>query len=127
MTRPRPLTLLLASLIFLAACSSDPAQPKQPKQPKAPAQPEQPLAPDKPKQPALPKPPPKRVVENSLGMKFVWVPAGDFMMGSNEAPDVLAQSFPQYERKRLADLGDEAPVHPVRITRSFFLASMRSL
>ena len=108
MTRLRPLALLLASLLFLAACASGSAQPQQPGQPELAGQ------------PALPKAALKRVIENSLGMKFVWVPAGDFMMGSDESPDVLAQSFPQYERKRLADLGDEAPVHPVRITRAFF-------
>ena len=121
MTRPRPLALLLASLFFLAACSSGPPQPKQPKAPPQPGQPEPPAVPEKPRQPPLPKPPPRRVVENSLGMMFAWVPAGDFMMGSDEAPEVLARSYPQYERKRLADLADEAPVHPVRITRSFFL------
>ena len=126
MRKHLPLVLLSLGLL-LSACSSDPAQPKQPKPPRQPVQPEQPVAPEQPKKPALPKPPPKRVVENSLGMKFLWVPAGDFLMGSDETPDVLAKSFPQYERKRLADLGDEAPVHPVRITRSFFLASMRSL
>ena len=103
MTRLRPLALLLASLMFLAACASGSAQRPQAGQP------------------ALPKPPPKRIVENSLGMKFVWVPAGDFMMGGDESPEVLARSFPQYERERLSDLGDEAPAHPVRITRPFFL------
>lgn len=63
-----------------------------------------------------------RTVENSLGMKFVLVPAGEFMMGSDETPEVLARSFaPPYERKRFEDLFDEAPVHRVRIARAFLL------
>lgn len=123
MTSPRSLALLLAVLFSLAACSSSgPAQPKAPPNPKA-AQP--PPSPEKPAQPRQPKPLP-RVVENSLGMKFVLVPGGEFVMGSAETPAALAQSYPQYEAKRLADLADEAPPHRVRITRSFFLASMRS-
>ena len=65
---------------------------------------------------ALPK-----QAENVLGMKFVLIPEGDFMMGSEESPDSLAQAFPQYDRKRFEQLGDEAPVHKVRITRAFYL------
>lgn len=54
-------------------------------------------------------------------MKFVLVPAGEFLMGSDESPDRLAAAYPQYERERLEKLIDEAPVHRVRITRPFFL------
>ena len=61
------------------------------------------------------------VIENSIGMKLVRVPAGEFSMGSDESPAALAVSFPQYEPRRLAELGDEAPVHRVRIVRDFFL------
>lgn len=64
---------------------------------------------------------PRTVIENSLGMKFVLVPAGEFLMGSDELPEALARTFPQYERRRFEQLADEAPVHTVRITRPFFL------
>lgn len=64
--------------------------------------------------------PPKTIV-NSLGMRFVMLPAGEFLMGSDEPPGALAADFPDLERRRLEELGDEAPVHRVRITRpSYF-------
>lgn len=65
--------------------------------------------------------PAPKLIENSLGMKFVLIPAGEFMMGSAATPESLARQFPQYEIERLRKLGDEAPLHRVRITRAFFL------
>ena len=62
-----------------------------------------------------------RVLENSLGMKFVLVPAGEFVMGSEEPIDTLALDFPQYERRRFEAISDEAPAHKVRITRAFYM------
>ena len=64
---------------------------------------------------------PPTVVENSLGMAFVLIPAGDFLMGSDETPEDLARAYPQYDRERFLKLTDEAPVHRVRITRPFYL------
>ena len=61
------------------------------------------------------------VIENSLGMKLVRIPAGEFMMGSAESPSVLAQAFPGYEPERFTQLQDEAPVHRVRISHAFYL------
>jgi formylglycine-generating enzyme required for sulfatase activity len=61
------------------------------------------------------------MAENRLGMKFVLVPSGEFLMGSDESPDALAATYPQIERARFLKLGDEAPVHRVRITRPFYL------
>lgn len=58
-----------------------------------------------------------------LGMRFVHVPAGEFLMGSDEAPQALARAFPHADADRLADLADEAPVHRVRITRDFWLGA----
>jgi formylglycine-generating enzyme required for sulfatase activity len=69
----------------------------------------------------LPSAPLPQVMENALGMKFVLIPGGEFLMGSDESPDALAKDYPRYERQRLAELVDEAPVHRVRITRPFFL------
>jgi len=60
-------------------------------------------------------------VRNSLGMAFVKLPAGEFMMGSDEKPETLAAAYPQLPKERFAKLGDEGPVHRVRITRSFWM------
>jgi len=58
---------------------------------------------------------------NSLGMHFVQVPAGSFVMGGPEAPDVLAQAYPQLEVKRFTELADEGPAHRVLISKAFYL------
>ena len=65
--------------------------------------------------------PPVRGLENSLGMHFVRVPAGSFLMGHAEPAERWARDFPQYPPDRFAQLFDEAPVHRVRITRDFYL------
>jgi formylglycine-generating enzyme len=70
---------------------------------------------------AEPSAPAPKVIENSLGMKFVLIPAGTFLMGSDESPESLAKAYPQIPPERFRQLGDEAPVHKVRITRPFFL------
>jgi formylglycine-generating enzyme len=59
-----------------------------------------------------------QVVENSLSMKLVKIPAGEFFMGSDETPETLAKTYSQYEKRRF-QFEDEAPVHKVRITKSF--------
>ena len=60
-------------------------------------------------------------VENSLGMRFVLVPAGEFLMGSDESPESLARAYPGYEWTRFLKLTDESPVHRVRLTQAFYL------
>ncbi len=57
---------------------------------------------------------------NSLGMQFNRIPAGEFLMGSDETAGRLAVAFPTIERERF-ELADEAPVHRVRITRPFYM------
>lgn len=59
--------------------------------------------------------------ENSLGMRFVRIPAGTYNMGNDEAVQTLAAAYPHLEPRRLAALQDEAPVHRVHITRAFYL------
>jgi formylglycine-generating enzyme required for sulfatase activity len=59
--------------------------------------------------------------KNSLGMNMVRIPAGSFPMGSSEADiswamGTLAQGQP-------VNLENEFPVHKVRISRPFFIAS----
>ena len=58
---------------------------------------------------------------NSIGMPFVLVPAGDFWMGSVDAPATLAQRFPLLETERFTLLADESPVHRVQISRAFYM------
>ena len=65
--------------------------------------------------------PPPAPVTTLAGMRFVRVPAGEFLMGSDESPQALAHAFPQAEARRLAQFADEAPVHRVRITHDFWL------
>ncbi len=47
---------------------------------------------------------------NSIGMKFVLIPAGEFMMGS-----------PESERYGSEGYSNEGPVHRVKISRPFYL------
>lgn len=61
------------------------------------------------------------IEHNSLGMAFVRLPAGEFLMGSDESPDALALAYPQLPAARFAQLADEGPVHRVRITRAFWM------
>ena len=44
-------------------------------------------------------------------MVFVQVPAGRFWMGGLPPVEMLAQTYPQLEKKRFTDLVDEAPAH----------------
>ena len=109
-TLRRALPLLLAAA--LAGCATPP--PSAPVSPSA-ARPVQPAP--------APRADAGAPFTDTLGMRFVRVPAGEFMMGSAESPQALAKAFPHAERRRLADLADEKPVHRVRITRDFWLGA----
>ena len=54
-------------------------------------------------------------------MKFAKIPAGEFIMGNHESVESLAKAFPQYEAWRFEKLGDELPLHRVKITHPFYL------
>lgn len=58
---------------------------------------------------------------NTLGMKMALIPAGEFLMGSDEPIERLQKDYPKMDVKRLEALADEAPVHKVRITKAFFM------
>jgi formylglycine-generating enzyme len=62
---------------------------------------------------------PRTATVDSLGISFVRVPAGEFLMGSDESVQALAADYPALERPRFEGLSDEAPVHRVRITKPF--------
>lgn len=56
---------------------------------------------------------------NSVGMELVPIAPGEFMMGGDEKPESLAKAYPQIPPERFLQLGDEGPVHRVRITKPF--------
>jgi formylglycine-generating enzyme required for sulfatase activity len=58
---------------------------------------------------------------NTLGMTFVLIPAGTFVMGRTESTESLRRAFPAFEASRIEQLTDEQPAHPVEITKSFYL------
>ena len=68
------------------------------------------------------EPSPPRTVVNSLGMRLVEIPAGEFLMGSGEDGDELVAAFPEYGRMP-ADFADELPRRRVTISRPFLLGA----
>jgi formylglycine-generating enzyme len=57
---------------------------------------------------------------NSIGMKLISIPSGEFFMGGQESAEALVKAFPNYRRP--ADFfKDEYPRHRVRITKPFLL------
>ncbi len=61
------------------------------------------------------------VLENSIGMRFVRIPAGSYAMGNDRSAARMSALFPEYPAPRLAEFADEAPAHRVHITRDFWL------
>ena len=55
---------------------------------------------------------------NSIGMKLVPIPAGEFMMGAEEDRTAVLNQFPYADPKWLAG---EAPRHHVRISKTFLM------
>jgi formylglycine-generating enzyme required for sulfatase activity len=58
------------------------------------------------------------VITNSIGMKLVAIPAGEFLMGAEEDRADTLNRFPYCDPKWL---DGELPRHKVRITKSFFM------
>ncbi len=58
---------------------------------------------------------------NSIGMKLVLVPAGEFQMGSRESAEELAKAYKGYGAPPADFFEDEYPLHRVRITKPFYL------
>jgi formylglycine-generating enzyme len=73
----------------------------------------------------LAKPTEQKVVKNSLGMDFVRIPAGEYMMGSlKREMDWVRLTFKKIWREGHKQwFQDELPLHPVRITRSFYMGA----
>lgn len=59
--------------------------------------------------------PPKSTSINSIGMQFIRIPAGEFVMGNHEPDEQLLGAFAQYEPRRIGELSDERPLHKVRV------------
>ncbi len=66
---------------------------------------------------------PPAPVTNSLGMKLVRIPAGEFVMGSSDSPEVLAEAFAGYGKIETERFENEYPPHRVRITKPFYLGA----
>ena len=60
----------------------------------------------------------KDTIENFLGMRFIQIPAGEFIMGTEDLTSAIME-IPEPEKNALAD---EAPAHAVVISRPFYLA-----
>ncbi|MHC4404660.1 MAG: formylglycine-generating enzyme family protein [Planctomycetota bacterium] len=58
---------------------------------------------------------------NSIGMKLILIPAGEFQMGSREGAWELVTAFEEYGGPPPYFFEDEYPLHRVRITRPFYL------
>ena len=57
-------------------------------------------------------------VRNTLGMEFVLIPSGTFVMGRTESLKALRAAFPAFEDWRFGPLDDELPSHEVEITKA---------
>lgn len=60
----------------------------------------------------------RRELTNSIGMKLVLVPPGEFEMGSRESPEEIARTF---AGEVADDFRNEHPRQQVRITRPFYM------
>ena len=70
---------------------------------------------------------PKKLIttNNSIGMKLVRIPAGEYMMGSpKQELDWLRLTFRRIWREGHKQwFQDETPLHPIRITKAFYMGA----
>ncbi|MBN2512958.1 MAG: formylglycine-generating enzyme family protein [Sedimentisphaerales bacterium] len=59
-----------------------------------------------------------KVRQNSIGMEFVWIPAGQFMMGNGRSAEEMVQRFGSSERY----YEHGYPRHPVTLTKGFWMS-----
>jgi formylglycine-generating enzyme required for sulfatase activity len=80
--------------------------------------------PNRPPRPKSPEQPGERTITNSIGMKMVLIPAGEFQMGSS-ADEIKSWNdwFKQQEDFKSVNIDREGPQHRVRITRPFYLGA----
>jgi serine/threonine protein kinase/formylglycine-generating enzyme required for sulfatase activity len=60
-------------------------------------------------------------MENSIGMRFVLIPPGEFDMGTTEAEQAWALERAKHEDWALGRIPPEGPRHRVRITKPFWI------
>ena len=65
-------------------------------------------------------PVPGKPFTNSIGMKLVYIPPGEFMMGSRDSATGVARKVRNRDRKHFLD---EHPQHRVEITRGFYMST----
>ncbi|MEI8019286.1 MAG: SUMF1/EgtB/PvdO family nonheme iron enzyme, partial [Schlesneria sp.] len=58
------------------------------------------------------------VITNSINMKLVEIPAGEFQMGAEETTTTLLKKYHNLDRSWI---DAELPQHTVRITKPFFM------
>jgi formylglycine-generating enzyme required for sulfatase activity len=80
--------------------------------------------PNRPPRPKTPEQPHDRTITNSIGMKMVLIPAGEFQMGSS-ADEIKSWNdwFKQQEDLKSVNIDREGPQHRVRITRPFYFGA----
>jgi formylglycine-generating enzyme required for sulfatase activity len=61
-----------------------------------------------------------KVITNSIGMKLVWIPPGEFMMGSRDSASEVDQKTSS-KHSHVAWLTDEFHQHRVRISKGFWM------
>ena len=57
----------------------------------------------------------RQTIANSIGMKLVKIPAGEFVMGNHDTPADLAKAFPDIEKRRIDELIDEITIDAVEL------------